>query len=104
MTDEAEIIEFLERLDFDVSDLENQVEFGSKLNDIFLAEFQTTATQKQIDVLFPLAEKKFLGFPEAGIKRVEFTRFGRKQTRFTLPKRRGLFSFKNALTAFGRLG
>lgn len=97
MDNETEAVEFLDRLDIDVNDFENQKVFAEKLTDIFVKGGQPFPTQKQMQALFDIGEVQFLDFPTNNINRIEFTQRGKQVTRFTLPNSRGLFNFKSAL-------
>lgn len=101
---ETEAADFLQRLDIDVDDLESKSVFTSKLIDIFARGGHATPTFRQIDTLFDIGEKTFLDFPSVGIRRIEFERLGKPQTRFVIPNIRGLFGFDRALDALRRLG
>lgn len=94
---EQEAADFLDRLDIQIDDFESKNKFTSKLIDIFARNGQATPTFKQIDTLFDIGETKYLDFPSAGIRRIEYTAFGKPQTRFTIPSFRGLFGFQKAL-------
>lgn len=95
--DTEEAAEFLDRLDIDVNDFESKKIFQDKLFQVFETSGQPIATQKQVNTLFAAGETQFLDFPKADITRIEFTKFGKTTTRFTLPNSRGLFNFQSAL-------
>ena len=93
---EQEAIDFLERLDIKAQDVESKTKFANKLDSIFEKRGLIFATRKQIEALFPVAESKLLGFAEVGIKRIEFLRLGKPQTRFAIPHKQGLFNLASA--------
>lgn len=99
---EEEAFDFLQRLDIDVEDMASRFDFESKLRVMFQSDGMLPPTRKQTTTLFGIAERKLVNFPEANIKRVEFTIFGKIQTRFILPNQRGLFGFSKALAFFNR--
>ena len=94
---EEEAFDFLERLDIEVDDMASRTDFEAKLKGIFSSDGLPSPTRKQTTTLFGIAETKLIDFPRAWIKRVEFTRLGKLQTRFVLPIGRGLFGFSKAL-------
>ena len=102
MDNETEAADFLDRLDIDVNDFVTKSEFTTKLVDIFARGGRPVPTSRQVNALFDIGETKFLQFPQNNIRRIEFTRAGKIQTRFVLPLTRGLFSFASALKFLGR--
>jgi len=97
------VANILDRLDISIDDVLSKRTFNNKLNEIMQDSFGVNATQTQKDVFFPIAESKFLDFPNSDIKRVSFTRIGRQTTRFVLPGRRGLFGFAKAFEFYKSL-
>lgn len=96
--------DILERFDFELDDLVDKKAFSKALNDKLQLRQDPRASQNQIDSFFDLFDITATKFPDAGIRKIEFTRLGQNQVRFVLPERRGLFGIKSALDFFKKLG
>lgn len=101
LTDDIQFSQFLDRLDISPEDLVTKERFKSKLNQILEAEFGTTASNKQVEGLYPVANTRYFEAPLAGVREVQFQQGKTLQTRFVIPGMRGLFGLDRVMSIFG---